>query len=274
MQPVHRTSPPAPSPWTDPRPHPASTAPPRRRPIPGGRHVDLPDIIGYPTGPVVVVPLPRRNPLRGRAGAGINGPGRRGTVPLRSATRSGWTRPAEGARSDEQGHRVVRLSEAASAVDIHPIVSRSGDLTRIWVLKEKTNRHEFRARCLRAAELGRQGRQAMIFDDLSVSLMVASLILGLLTIIIVGSQTREDARSVATWAVGVLVPMLLVSCARIALPGPPGNINGGPGMVAICAALIAAVGLGYRVATLRHETSQAAATDKKVAPGFPDDELA
>jgi hypothetical protein len=114
----------------------------------------------------------------------------------------------------------------------------------------------------------------MIFDDLSVSLMVASLILGLLTIIIVGSQTREDARSVATWTLGVLVPMLLVSCAWIALAGPPGGTNGGPGMVVILAALIVAVGLGYRIATLRHATSQAASTDKKVEPGFPDDELA
>src|ERR1700756_2335256 len=97
----------------------------------------------------------------------------------------------------------------------------------------------------------------MNVDHLSLSLMGASLILGLLTIIIVGSQTREDARSVAAWTLSVLVPMLLVSCASIALPGRPGGFNGGPGMVAICSALIAAVGVGYRLATWRHTTAQA-----------------
>jgi hypothetical protein len=114
----------------------------------------------------------------------------------------------------------------------------------------------------------------MIFDHLSMSLMVASLILGLLTIIIVGSQTPEDARSVVTWTLSVLVPMLLVSCASLALPGRRVGSNGGPGMVTICSALIVAVGLGYRTATARHATSQATSKGKKIEPGLSDDELA
>ena len=58
----------------------------------------------------------------------------------------------------------------------------------------------------------------MIFDHLSMCLTVASLILGPLTVIIVGSQTREDARSVATWTLPVVVPMLFVSCTASRFP--------------------------------------------------------
>jgi len=100
------------------------------------------------------------------------------------------------------------------------------------------------------------------------------LILALMTVIIVGSQTREDARAVATWTLSVLAPMLLVSSASIALPRRSGGLDGGPGMVAICSALIVAVGLGYRIATSRHTISQATSKDKKVEPGLSDDELA
>jgi hypothetical protein len=73
----------------------------------------------------------------------------------------------------------------------------------------------------------------MIFDHLSMSLAVAALILGPLTFVMVGSQTREDARSVAVWTLSVLLPILLISCAGIALGGRPGGFNGAPGMVAL-----------------------------------------
>lgn len=114
----------------------------------------------------------------------------------------------------------------------------------------------------------------MIFDDLSMSLAVASFILGPLTIIIVGSQTRQDARSVVIWTLSLLVPMLLVSCTSVALPGRSGGFDGGPGMVTLCSALIASVGLGYRIAALRHATSRVISKGKKVEPGSRDDELA
>jgi hypothetical protein len=114
----------------------------------------------------------------------------------------------------------------------------------------------------------------MIVDDLSMSLAVASLILGPLTIIIVGSQTREDARSVAIWTLSLLVPMLLLSCASVVLPGQSGGFNGAPGMVMLCSALIAAVGIGCRIAALRHATSRLISKSKKVEPGSRDDELA
>jgi hypothetical protein len=45
-------------------------------------------------------------------------------------------------------------------------------------------------------------------------------------------------------------------------------------MVAICSALIAAVGVGYRLATSRLTTSRATSKDKKVEPGSWDDDLA
>ncbi len=114
----------------------------------------------------------------------------------------------------------------------------------------------------------------MIFDHLSMCLAVVSFILGPLTTIIVGLQSRDDARSVATWTLSVLVPMLLVSCASVAIRGRAGGFDGGPGMVVLCSALIAAVGVGYRIATLRHTPSQVASKGKKVESASWDDELA
>jgi hypothetical protein len=110
----------------------------------------------------------------------------------------------------------------------------------------------------------------MIFDELSMSLAVASLVLGFLTIVIVGSQTREDARSVVRWSLCVLVPMLLVSGASFVLPGRVGGLNGVPGMVVLCAVLILAVRRGYRVAAPRDMTP----TGKTIEPRARDDELA
>ena len=108
----------------------------------------------------------------------------------------------------------------------------------------------------------------MSFDDLSMCLTVASLILGPLTVIIVGSQTREDARSVATWTLPVLVPILLVSCARLAIPERPGGLSGALGMVVLCSGMIAALGLGYRIATLRRRAPKITSKGKKVEPGL------
>ena len=114
----------------------------------------------------------------------------------------------------------------------------------------------------------------MIFDDLSLWLTIASIVLGFLTIIIVGSQTREDAWSIAVWSLAILVPMLLVSCARIALAGGAGAANGGPGMVVLSFGVIAALGVGYRLAASRHSNAPGPSTAKTIDPGLWDDELA
>ena len=114
----------------------------------------------------------------------------------------------------------------------------------------------------------------MLFDQLSINLIWASFILAFLTILIVGSQSREDSRSVAIWILRILVLMLLVICARLASSERAGYFNGGLGMVALCSALIAAVGLGYWIATLRQTSSQVCTQGKKVEPGQWDDELA
>ena len=110
----------------------------------------------------------------------------------------------------------------------------------------------------------------MLFDELSTSLAVASLVLGFLTVVIVGSQTRDDARSVVRWTICVLVPMLLVSGASFVLPGRVGDFNGAPGMVVLCTVLILAVGRGYRIAAVHDVTSR----DQKLEPRWRDDELA
>jgi hypothetical protein len=114
-----------------------------------------------------------------------------------------------------------------------------------------------------------EARPAMMFDEPSMSLAVASLVLGFLTIVIVGSQTREDARSVVRWTLCILVPMLVVSGACFVLPGRVGGFNGAPGMVVLCAVLILAVGRGYRIAAARDMTP----TGKTLEPRVRDDEL-
>jgi hypothetical protein len=114
----------------------------------------------------------------------------------------------------------------------------------------------------------------LIFDDLSVWLTVASIILGFLTIVIVGSQTREDAWSIVVWSLGVLVPVLLVSCVRLALAVRTGAVNGGPGMVVLSFGGIAALGVGYRLAASRRPNVPSPSTAKPIEPGLSDDELA
>jgi hypothetical protein len=131
-----------------------------------------------------------------------------------------------------------------------------------------------RPACGGPLNLGVRACPAMSFDDLSLSLIVAAFIFGPLTIIMVGSQTPEDARSVATWTLIVLVPMLLASCASFALPGRSDGSNGGSGMVVLCSALIAAVDLGYRIAASRDKRPRGTSKDKKSESLSCDDELA
>lgn len=114
----------------------------------------------------------------------------------------------------------------------------------------------------------------MIFDELSVWLAVSSFVLGFLTILIVGSQTREDAGVIAAWSLGILVPMLVVSCARLALADRVGGVYGGPGMVVLSLGVIAAVGIGYRIAVSRQSASPDPSLGKALEPGLRDDELA
>jgi hypothetical protein len=114
----------------------------------------------------------------------------------------------------------------------------------------------------------------MIFDQLSIWISVATLILGLLTVIIVGSQTLDDARPIVFWTVVVLSLMLVASCARIAVAGHLDGVSGGIGMVVLCSGLIAAVMLGYRIVTLRHRASELILNSKQTKPPVWDDELA
>jgi hypothetical protein len=111
------------------------------------------------------------------------------------------------------------------------------------------------------------------FDELSMGLSAVTIILGLLSVIIVGSQTHEDARSVAIWSLVVLIPMLLVSGSRLAISGRHFDFRGGSGMVVLFSGLIAAIGLGYRIAIMRYRASQALLKGKKVEPGLWDDEF-
>ena len=45
-------------------------------------------------------------------------------------------------------------------------------------------------------------------------------------------------------------------------------------MVVLCSGMIAAIGLGYRIATLRHRAPEITLKSKKAEPGLSDDELA
>ena len=112
----------------------------------------------------------------------------------------------------------------------------------------------------------------MLFDHLSVCLMSASFILAPITILIVGSQNRADAKAVTGWTLGVLVPFFLATCARF-VSGREGYPSGASGMVVLCFVMIASVGLGYWIATSRPKSEQLGAQGKKVKPAPWDDEL-
>lgn len=113
----------------------------------------------------------------------------------------------------------------------------------------------------------------MIYDQLFVSLVIVSLMLGPLVVVIVSSQNRQDARSIAFWSLCLLIPMLLVSYVLNATTEGQDDIGGGPGMVLLCGGLIAAIGLGYGIAIFRDRASHITSKDKKVDSASWDEEL-
>jgi hypothetical protein len=114
----------------------------------------------------------------------------------------------------------------------------------------------------------------MVLDQLSVWLSVSALILGLLTVIMVGSQTRGDAWSVSCWTMVVMVPMLLLSCVVIAVSRNHNAGEGATGLVVLCSGIIAAAVLGYRFAVSRDRALEGGLKGKTAKSPIQDDELA
>jgi hypothetical protein len=113
----------------------------------------------------------------------------------------------------------------------------------------------------------------MFFDQFSMNLALVSLIVGFLTVVIVGSQSPEDARTIAIWTLLVLVPMLLVSCAcLVSLPGWRRH-EGGPGMVVFSILMILSVHLGHRTAKSREFDPHGEAKGNEGKPAPWDDEF-
>ncbi len=111
----------------------------------------------------------------------------------------------------------------------------------------------------------------MLFDDFSITMICGSFILAPVATIIVGSQNLEDAKSIADWSFGILLLLLSVDCLRF-VSGRAEHPSGGLGLVILLFALIAAVGLGYRVASSR--ASRLGGRGNEVKPSPSDDELA
>jgi len=114
----------------------------------------------------------------------------------------------------------------------------------------------------------------MDFDQLSLWLSVSALVLGLFTVGVVGSQTREDARSIRFWTLAVLIPMLWLCGARLEASRHGDGGEGGVGLVVLCTCLFAAVEAGYRIAVARDQAARHRQTGKTPKHPFLDDELA
>ena len=111
----------------------------------------------------------------------------------------------------------------------------------------------------------------MLFDHLSICFIGASLIMAPLTVIIISSQDKSDAKHLAILTLGVLFPLLLASCARFAARQAD-NLAGGLGMIVFWSALILAVGLGYRTAMPRDPATRSGMQGKQFKPSPWDDE--
>src|SRR3954463_11895857 len=88
----------------------------------------------------------------------------------------------------------------------------------------------------------------MFFDQLSMWLALASPIVGLLAVVMVGSHAPGDARPIAGLPLMPLIPMLFVSCACLAFSPGWDHYQGGAGMVVMFSILILSVRLGHRIA--------------------------
>ncbi len=91
----------------------------------------------------------------------------------------------------------------------------------------------------------------MLSDDAVINMAVTSVILGLLAVLVVGSQSAADARFVTIWSLFVLVPMLLLSCACIVFSDPSRRNSYYSGKVVLCIVMILSVRLGYQIARSR-----------------------
>ncbi|MHC5539064.1 hypothetical protein ACYOEI_12670 [Singulisphaera rosea] len=100
------------------------------------------------------------------------------------------------------------------------------------------------------------------------------MILGFLTLLIVGAQSRKDARSIALGTLCILLPMLIITCLRLAVSRNQEGFSGGAGMVIICPGLIMSVGFGYGIAASGDADSQVLVDSKKIDPASLDDEIA
>ena len=113
----------------------------------------------------------------------------------------------------------------------------------------------------------------MAIDNLLVSMICGSFVLGPVAALIVGSQDRADARWIAVWSDGVLGLLLLAECARV-VAGRAEPTRDRLGFLVFYSALIAAVGWGYQIAALRAVRSERDAPDIKTKPDPWEDELA
>ena len=112
----------------------------------------------------------------------------------------------------------------------------------------------------------------MILDQFSVSLIAAAFVLAPIAGLIVSSQDRADARSLAGWLGGGLGVRFLLGCARFGFRRA--DEAGGLGLAVLFASLILAVIMGARAAKTQAPPPGSALEDDGLKPDGRDDELA
>ncbi len=116
------------------------------------------------------------------------------------------------------------------------------------------------------------GVVSLIFDHFSLGMIAVSCVLAPIAGLIVSSQDRADARSLAGRLVGVLGILFLLGCARFGFQRA--DHSGGLGLVVLFSSLILAVIMGTRAATVQPPTPVSWPEDDGLKPNWRDDELA